>query len=97
MEGWGMQVNFYATLRTSAGGKTVHVALPEPSTAMAVLMAATRDKPALAGEIWGETGRIKDHIHVFVNGRQSSFLPQGLDTPLTAADSLDVFPAVGGG
>ncbi len=92
-----MRVNFYATLRTAAGGKTIQVAAPEPSTAMTVLQAATRDKPELASEIWGESGGIKDHIHVFVNGRQSTFLPHGLDTPLTAADTLDVFPAVGGG
>ncbi len=92
-----MQVNFYATLRTMAGGKSVQVALPEPSTALSVLQAATRDKPDLSAEIWGESGSIKNHIHVFVNGRQATFLPQGLDTPLTAADTLDVFPAVGGG
>jgi molybdopterin converting factor small subunit len=38
-----------------------------------------------------------DHIHVFINGRQSIFLPQGLETAVTADDTLDVFPPVGGG
>jgi molybdopterin synthase sulfur carrier subunit len=38
-----------------------------------------------------------EHIHVFVNGRQSVFLPMGLETLVSSEDVLDVFPPVGGG
>jgi len=92
-----MIINFYATLRLAAGRKRVEVSLPEPFTALAALQAATRDLPALGAEIWEAPGRLFDYIHVFVNGRESTFLPQQLETPLTAADELDVFPPVGGG
>ncbi len=92
-----MHVNFYATLRAPAGGKTVDVGAEAPNTARSALKAITATRPDLAGEIWTETGELKDHIHVFINGRQSIFLPQGLDTPVGADDTVDVFPPVGGG
>ena len=92
-----MRVNFYATLRAPAGGKTIHVDLPGPTPARAVLEAVTSQKPELAAEIWQAPGALMDHIHVFINGRQSIFLPQGLETAVTADDTLDVFSPVGGG
>ncbi len=92
-----MRVNFYATLRELAGGKTVQVATSSPILARAALEIATRDKPELAAEMWKESGELKDHIKVFINGRQSLFVPGGLDTPLGDEDVLDVFPPVGGG
>ncbi len=92
-----MRVNFYATLRAPAGGKTVQVKPTGTPTARAVLEMATRNKPELAAEIWQSPGELKEHIHVFINGRQSVFLPQGIDTILGEGDTLDVFPPVGGG
>ncbi len=92
-----MRVNFYATLRTMAGGKTFEVAIATPSTARAVLEWATSDKPSLAAQIWKAPGELNDFIHVFVNGRETRYLPQGLETLLEPHDTLDVFPPVGGG
>lgn len=92
-----MRVNFYATLRAPAGGKTIIVDLPAASTACALLEAVTNSRPELASEIWRAPGEIKEHIHVFINGRQSIFLPLGLQTPLVEEDVVDVFPPVGGG
>ena len=92
-----MDVNFYADLRPLAGGKTVTVDMPVSTTVRAVLEAATSTRPSLAEKIWVAPGELHQHIHVFVNGRQSVFLAQGLETPVQPGDTLDVFPPVGGG
>ncbi len=92
-----MRINFYATLRQLVGGKTVEVQAPsETMTVLAALESVTRDRQELAGEVWRAPGMLKEHIHVFVNGREISFL-NGLDTPISDRDTLDVFPPVGGG
>ena len=62
-----------------------------------VLQAATQDKSDLAAAMWDASGALKDHIKVYINGRQSVHLPKELETLLNADDSLDVFPPVGGG
>ncbi len=92
-----MRINFYATLRKPAGGKSIEVELTPATTACTALEAATRTRPDLAEEIWQAPGKVKEHIHVFINGRQSIFLPQGLETLITEDDVVDVFPPVGGG
>ncbi len=92
-----MRVNFYATLRELAGGKTVVVDPATPVTARTALKAVTDIRPKLAEKVWDAAGQLTDYIHVFVNGRQSEYLPQGLDTPITEQDALDIFPPVGGG
>jgi molybdopterin synthase sulfur carrier subunit len=92
-----MHINFYATLRQLVGGKTVEVHSLGPSTTvLAALESVTCDRQALGSELWRAPGMLKEHIHVFVNGREISFL-RGLETPVGEGDTLDVFPPVGGG
>ncbi len=92
-----MWINFYADLRQLAGSKTVDVNVGAPMTARQALESVTRTRLGLAEKIWRAPGKPYEHIHVFINGRQSTFLPQGLDTPVQSGDTLDVFPPVGGG
>jgi sulfur-carrier protein len=92
-----LNINFYADLRPLAGGKMVVVDITAPMSARQALEAVTRARPALAEKVWQSSGELFDHIHVFINGRQSVFLPQGLETLLDADAELDVFPPVGGG
>ncbi len=92
-----MHVNFYATLRPLAGGKTIEVNVPAPTPVLDVLQTATKNKPDLAEALWDSSGALKDHIKVFINGRQSVHLPEELQTLLQTSDTLDVFPPVGGG
>jgi len=92
-----MRVNFYATLRPLAGGKTIQIALTAPTRAGHVLYAATEQRAALSAEIWDAQGALREHIKVFINGRHSVHLPDGLDTLIGESDELDVFPPVGGG
>lgn len=92
-----MRVNFYATLRQLAGGKTVEVAVTGALTARRALKEATRANSELDAEVWHPSGDLKEHIKVFINGRQSLFVPNGLDAQVGEDDTLDVFPPVGGG
>ena len=92
-----MHVNFYATLRPLAGGKVIEVNVAAPARVLDVLQAATENKPDLATAMWSSPGILKDHIKVFINGRQSVHLPEELQTLLQTNDTLDVFPPVGGG
>ena len=92
-----MRINFYADLRPAAGAKTLDVPVHAPITARQALESVTDTRPELAKKIWQSNGSLFQHIHVFVNGRQSVFLPLGMDTPVASDDALDVFPPVGGG
>lgn len=92
-----MRVNFYATLRPLAGGKVIEVDVTTPARVLDVLQSATKTKPELAAAMWESPGVLKDHIKVFVNGRQSVHLPEELETLVQLQDTLDVFPPVGGG
>ncbi len=92
-----MQINFYATLRAAAGGKTLDVPVPQGATVRSVLRGATATRPDLAHEIWQGTDLVYDHIHLLLNGRDTQFLPLGLDMPVSDEDTLDIFPPVGGG
>jgi molybdopterin converting factor small subunit len=53
--------------------------------------------PLLRQELMDSSGRLYQHVHIFVNSRDAHFLDQGLDTPLSLQDTLGIFPAVGGG
>jgi molybdopterin synthase sulfur carrier subunit len=92
-----MKVSFYATLRQVVGAKTVEFSLPQGATVQQLVDEMIRCYPGLKHELLNEQGQLYQHVHVFVNGRDASFLSQGMDTPLEAEDTVGVFPAVGGG
>ena len=92
-----MQINFFATLRPIVGGKTVEVALAEGKTLRQVLDELIARFPRLQAELFNQDGRLHSHVHIFVNGRDSLFLAGKLDTPLEPEDTVNIFPAVGGG
>jgi len=91
-----MDVYFYATLRKTVGGRRVSFDLPAGSTAGDLLRHATREFPALQPLIWESGGRLADYIKVFIDGREIRNL-QGLDTPVPAGATVDIFPPSAGG
>jgi len=91
-----MDVNFYATLHTIVGGRRVPFDLPDGSTAGDLLRCATSEFPALAPLIWEADGQLADFIKVFIDGREIRNL-QGLDTPVAADATVDIFPPTAGG
>ena len=92
-----MKVNFYATLREIAGGKTVDFPLDDGVSAKQVLDAIITQFPAMEKELFHQDGRLYGHVHFFINGRDVQFLPDDLDTKIMPDDVITVFPAVGGG
>jgi molybdopterin synthase sulfur carrier subunit len=92
-----MNVNFYATLRQVVGAKSVDFDLAAGATITQLLEEMFRRYPALRHELVNEQGQLYQHVHIFVNGRDVSFLERGMETPLSEHDSIGVFPAVGGG
>lgn len=92
-----MKVNFYATLREIAGGKTVEIPLQHGVSAKEVLDAIIVKFPAMKKELLGEDGRLFGHVHFFINGRDVQFTDHDLETVIMPEDEISVFPAVGGG
>jgi len=92
-----MKVSFYATLRQVVGQKSVEFDLPAGATVRQLLDEMLRRYPALRHELLDEQGNMFSHVHIFVNGRDASFLGQALDTEMKLDDVVGVFPAVGGG
>lgn len=92
-----MQVSFYATLRPIVGARSVELALPAGATVRDLLDEIARRWPPLAAEIFTDAGELSRRVNVYVDGRSVRWLPDGVATPLGAAERVDVFPPVAGG
>jgi len=92
-----MKVNFFATLRPIVGSKTVEVGFTEGLTLRQVLNDLSVRFPQLRPELLDENGNLCGHVHVFVNGRDATFLPNQVDALLKPEDVISIFPPVGGG
>jgi molybdopterin synthase sulfur carrier subunit len=44
-----------------------------------------------------EMRQLRPYVHVFINGRDAQYLPDGQCTVLTCGDKIDFFPPVAGG
>jgi sulfur-carrier protein len=92
-----MNVNFYATLRDVTGQKTVDMDLPENATVRQLVDAVITRFPRMRDTLLQKNGDLWGHVHVFVNGRDTPFLNDQMDTILKSTDTINIFPAVGGG
>lgn len=92
-----MKVHFYATLRDITGQKTVDMDLPDDATVRQLVDAVVRRFPAMQKILLQESGDLYGHVHVFVNGRDTPFLPEKMETVIQPSDVINIFPAVGGG
>jgi len=92
-----MQVNFFATLRTIIGKKTVYFDLAENTTAAQLLRVIVDTFPALGKHLLAEDGQLNPHVHFYINGQDVKLSTQALETPLNAQDKIDIFPPVAGG
>lgn len=87
-------VRFPYQLRQYAGGASeVPVA---GATVRAALAELERTQPQLYPNLCDETGKVRRHLHVFVNFAELRDL-QGLDTALAAGDVVIILAAVSGG
>ena len=92
-----MKVNFYATLRDIAGGRVVEFPVEHGITAEELLDAVVTKFPLLKKELLTEDGRMHGHVHFFINGRDVQFMEDDFQTKIMPEDTVNVFPAVGGG
>ena len=92
-----MKVYFFATLRSIVGGKSVDFDVDHGVTVQEMLDVMIARFPKLRDELLDETGKLHGHVHFFVNGRDTQFLENGVETRIMPDDVVNVFPAVGGG
>lgn len=92
-----MKVNFFATLRDIAGGKEVVFDLNHGITAQELLDAIITRFPLMKKELLNTDGRMYGHVHFFINGRDVQFTDEKFETKIMQEDTVNVFPAVGGG
>ena len=92
-----MKVDFFLALRDIAGGKTVEFDVENGVTAQELLNAVFEKFPLMKKELLDENGQMYGHIHFFINGRDVQFTDDKFQTRITQDDTVNVFPAVGGG
>ncbi len=84
-------------LRDDAGGVSeLGVEVVAATTLRGVLDAATQACPRLDVRMRDETGALRRHVNVFVNGEDVR-RGAGLETPVDAGAVVHVLPAVSGG
>ena len=66
-------------------------------TAGEVLDAVITRFPAMRDDLLDENGHLHPHCHMFINGRGVPFLLEKMDTVVKPGDTVNIFPAVGGG
>jgi len=92
-----MQISFYATLRGIVGAKNIELSLPEKPILQDVLDAVLRAHHDLEEGLLDGSGRLSRHVHLFVDGRSSKYLPEGMQTRIGGHHKIEFFPAVAGG
>jgi sulfur-carrier protein len=92
-----MKINFFATLRPIVGQKTVDFELPENVTVRQLVEVVVTRFPPLRKELLDADGELYGHVHVFINGRDAPYLDQRMETVVMIDDTVNIFPAVGGG
>ena len=90
-----MTVKYFGDIRPLAGGlKQEEWRHPEPEVGVLLRALGRRHKP-LEKRLW-EGNQLSSTIIILVNGRSIDFL-NGIQTPLTPDDIVDVFPVEAGG
>ncbi len=92
-----MKVNFFATLRDIVGGKTVEFDVDHGLTAQELLDKVIERFPLMKKELLDTNGRMYGHVHFFINGRDVQFTDDQFQTRIMQEDTVNIFPAIGGG
>ena len=94
----GVRVVLPGVLRELAGGAAeLDVSCgDEVQVVRDVLDAALEGRPLLGSRVRDETGAVRRHVNVFLDGRDVRF-EQGQDTPVHAGAVIHILPSVSGG
>lgn len=87
-------VTIPTALRQYAGGNT-SVALDADDVG-ALLRGLVEQHPALGKQIFGEDGRLRSFVNVYVGDEDIRYL-QGDATPLRDGETVSIIPAIAGG
>ena len=90
-----MQVRFFATYRDITLAKSIEAPACGTGRGLLESLSETYGK-AMREKLFLPDGTLSWDAIVLVNGRHVAHL-QGLDTPLTEADVVSIFPMVAGG
>lgn len=82
-------VNLRSPLKQRAGRDAIEI---DGDTVAAVVAGLEREVPALAGWVTDETGSVRRHVNLFLNGEQV-----GPDASVNPADRIDIIHAITGG
>jgi molybdopterin converting factor small subunit len=91
-----VRVRLPGVLAEHAGGARSLEFDPAPGTVGELLDVLERDHPRLCRRLRDETGALRRHVNVFVDG-ENVRSAAGLATPLDAAGEVQVLPSVAGG
>jgi molybdopterin synthase sulfur carrier subunit len=92
-----MKVNLFANFRQLVGAKSVEIHQPDGGSLSQLLDALFNLYPRLETALMDPAHNLLPHVHVFVNGRDLQYLPEGTTTILAPDDKIDIFPPVAGG
>ena len=90
-----MKIHIPSALRQYAGGNAsveMHGA-----TVGEGLRALAAEFPELRKNIFTDQGAVRQFVGVYLNEDNVRFLPQKLDTPVSARDEITVLPSIAGG
>jgi molybdopterin synthase sulfur carrier subunit len=84
-------------LHPLAGGQSILTAPAEgPVTVGKLLDTVTKDYPVLARRLRDETGSLRRHVNIYVDGDEVLWV-LGLDTGVAPGQEVVIFPSVAGG
>lgn len=90
------RLKVYATLRPIVGGAIVPAETPAGATVQQLVDELLARWPDLRPEMVDGEGKLLQRIHIFVNGKDITFL-HGVNTVIPEGGNVDIFPPVGGG
>ncbi len=91
-----MRIRAFATLRDVLGTNEVKIEMAEKTAVRQVLRELVVRYPALGRKLWDSAEKPTGQITILLNGRSLEYL-NGLDSEVSNADTLSLFPPVGGG
>ncbi len=91
-----MEIKVYATLRSIVGSKSVHLQGISETTVGQLIEELLTRYPDMQAKLMTREGEFHSAFHFLINGRNMYYL-NGMETVVTAADDIRIFPPVGGG
>ncbi len=90
-----MTIHIPTPLRTYTAGEA-SVALSAPTVA-AALEALVTEHPGLRANLFGNDGKLRSFVNLYLNEDDIRYLPQKEASPVSEGDELTIIPSIAGG